>query len=237
MKREFLFACYQSPKGKLLQALEIKYLKRSIDVGCKQTVLQIGALGFEDKFIDCALYQRFTVLDNSAAGTHFAAKIRAKAFNLPIQTESIDMIILPHLLEFDAHRFQTMREVERVLKPEGDLIILNFNPWSLWLRSQYLWDKRLADSWQGHFMTRSRILDWLKLLNFELKTTTEFNLNYFETTIGSFTFNKSTVSATAYAIKAVKRRYTLIPLTPAKGRPSAIVASALESTQQQKCYD
>jgi len=64
MKREFLFSCYQSPRGKLLQALEIKYLKKSIDVGCKQTVLQIGALDFEDEFIDCSLYQRFTILDN-----------------------------------------------------------------------------------------------------------------------------------------------------------------------------
>lgn len=237
MKRDFLFSCYQTPKGKLLQALEIQYLKRFVDLSCKQTVLQIGALGFENEFIDCSLYQHFTILDNTASGTSEATKIRAKAFCLPIQTESIDMIILPHLLEFDAHRFQTIREVERVLKPEGDLIILSFNPWSLWLRSHYLWDKRLADSWQGHFMSRSRILDWLKLLNFEIKNTAEFNLDSFDLTLGSFKLNKSTILATAYAIKAVKRRYTLIPLTPSKSRPAAIVASALESTQQKQQHD
>lgn len=235
MKREFLFACYQSPRGKLLRALEIKYLKKSIDLGCKQIVLQIGALNFENEFIDCALFERFTILDKLASGTTFAAKIRAKAFNLPIQTESIDMIILPHLLEFDAHRFQTMREVERVLKPEGDLIILSFNPWSVWLRSQYLWDKRLTNSWQGHFISRLRILDWLKLLNFELKTTTEFNVNSFKTTLGGFELNKATLLATAYAIRAVKRRYTLIPLTPATGSPATLnVATALKSTQRIK---
>lgn len=237
MKREFLFSCYQSPKGKLLQALEIQYLKKSIDLSCKQTLLQIGALGFEDEFIDCGLYQRFTILDNTGSGVAKAAKIRAKAFNLPIQTESIDMIILPHLLEFDAHRFQTMREVERVLKPEGDLIILNFNPCSLWLRTHYLWDKRLADSWRGHFLPRSRILDWLKLLNFEIKNTTEFNLDSYKTTLGTFKFNKSTILATAYAVRAVKRRYTLIPLTPSRARPAAIVASALESTQQSRQHE
>ena len=235
MKREFLFSCYQSPRGKLLQALEIKYLKKSIEVGCKQTVLQIGALGFEDEFIDCSLYQRFTIIDNFSAGTHFATKIQAKAFNLPIKSEMVDMIILPHLLEFDAHRFQTMREIERVLKPEGILIILNFNPWSAWLRAQYLWDKRLAESWRGHFMTRSRILDWLKLLNFELKTTTEFEIDSFKTTIGTFSFNKNTILATAYAIKAIKRRYTLIPLTPVKESSAPLtVATSLKSIQRIK---
>lgn len=233
MKREFLFSCYQTPRGKLLQALEIKYFNKQINLGCKQIVLQIGALGFENEFIDCTLYQRFTILDNWVAGTNLATKIQAKAFSLPIQTESVDMIILPHLLEFDAHRFQTIREIERVLKPEGDLIILNFNPWSLWLRSQYFWDKHLAKSWQGHFITRTRILDWLKLLNFELKTTTEFEIDSFKTTTGSFKFNKNTLLATAYAIKAVKRRYTLIPLIPAKASPIALnVATTLESTQR-----
>ncbi|MDQ7089181.1 MAG: methyltransferase domain-containing protein [Methylococcales bacterium] len=191
-------------------------MKKSIDISCQQTVLQIGALGFEDDYMDCDLYKRFTILDNFAEGTCLATKIQAKAFNLPIQSESIDMIILPHLLEFDAHRFQSMREIERVLKPEGHLIILNFNPWSIWLRSQYVRDKRLAESWRGHFISRSRILDWLKLLNFELKTTTEFEVNSFKTHRNQFSVNKNTLLATAYAINAVKRRYTLIPLAPAR---------------------
>ena len=232
MKREFLFSCYQTPRGKLLQALEIEYLKAVIDVSYKQTLLQIGGLNFESEFIDCTLFQRFTILDNAGLGVNIAAKIQAKAFSLPIQSETIDMVILPHLLEFDAHRFQTMREVERILKPEGQLIILHFNPWSFWLRSQYFWDKRLADSWRGYFISRSRLLDWLKLLNFELKITTEFGLDSFKTTRGAFSLNQNTLLATAYAIKAVKRRYTIIPLTQVRGAPIGLnMASTLKSTQ------
>jgi SAM-dependent methyltransferase len=235
MKRKFLFSCYESPRGKLLQALEVDYLKRSISVGCKQTILQIGGLGWENEFIDCSLYQRFTIIDTLGEGWHEASKIRARAFTLPIQTASIDLIILPHILEFDAHRFQTMREVERVLKPEGDLIVLSFNPWSLWLRTQYLWDRKLADSWwQGHFIPRSRLLDWLKLLNFEVKTTAEFDIDSIKMNIGTFSLNKNTLMATAYAIKAVKRRYTLIPLTAEQfvSQP-ALAASGLESSKVQ----
>ncbi len=232
MKRKFLFSCYQSPRGKLLQALEVDYLKRSITVGCKQTVLQIGGLGWENEFIDCSLYQRYTILDTFGEGYQEASKIRARAFSLPIQTESIDLVILPHILEFDAQRFQTMREVERVLKPEGDLIVLTLNPWSLWLRTQYLWDRKLADSWwQGHFISRSRLLDWLKLLNFEVKTTAEFDIDSVKLNIGTFTLNKNTVLATAYAIKAVKRRYTLIPLAAESYESQPVfAASGLESS-------
>lgn len=232
MKRKFLFSCYETPRGKLLQTLEVDYLKRSITVGCKQTVLQIGGLGWENEFIDCSLYQRFTIIDVLAEGWQEASKIKARAFSLPIQTASIDLVILPHILEFDAHRFQTMREVERVLKPEGDLIVLSLNPWSLWLRTQYLWDRKLADSWwQGHFISRSRLLDWLKLLNFEVKTTAEFDIDSFKLHIGTFELNKNTICATAYAIKAVKRRYTLIPLATAQAQSQPVLASSgLESS-------
>lgn len=233
MKRKFLFSCYQSPRGKLLQALESDYLAHAITAGCKQTILQIGSLGWENSFIDCSLYERFTIIDSLGEGWEQAHKIRAKAFSLPIQTASIDLIIVPHLLEFDAQRFQTMREIERILKPEGDLIILSFNPWSLWLRSQYLWDKKLADSWRGHFIPRLRVLDWLKLLNFEVKSTAEFGIDAFKLTHGGFSLNKNTLLASAYAVKAVKRRYTLIPLTPVIAEPTPLLAvTGLESSHR-----
>jgi predicted SAM-dependent methyltransferase len=234
MKRNFLFAWYQTPRGKLLQQLEADYIQRSITVSCKQTILQIGGLGWENEFIDCSLYKNFTVLDAKSLGFP-ARKIQAKAYNLPLQSNSIDMIIIPHLLEFDAFRFQTMREVERVLKPEGILLVLNFNPWSLWVRYQYLWDKKMADSWGGHFISRSRILDWLKLLNFEVTVSSEFNLDTVKSTHGKFITRGHSLTSTAYAIKAIKRRYNLIPLTPVKTlNPRLILGSPLNSPTTQR---
>lgn len=226
MKRDFLFAYYVTPRGKLLRDLEVSYLKSAIVVSCKQTILQVGGLGWENEFIDCSLYTNYTVLDAKNLGYKGARKIRGRAYHLPLQCDSVDMIILPHMLEFDAFRFQTMREVERVLKPEGIVVILNFNPWSFWVRYQYLWDKRLADSWKGHFIRRSRVIDWLKLLNFEVTMISRFNLDAYETkhikSIGSF----FSFPSSAYAVKAIKRRYNLIPLTPVKElRPSLVIAN------------
>ncbi len=235
MKRNFLFAWYQTPRGKLLKELEIDYLRRSITVSCQQTILQLGGLGWEDEFIDCTLYKNYIVLDAKALGSNDALKIQAKAYSLPLQSDSIDMIIVPHLLEFDSFRFQTMREIERILKPEGLLVIVNFNPWSIWVRYQYLWDKKMADSWGGHFISRSRTLDWLKLLNFEVTVSSEFNLDTVKSKQGRSATQSHCFFSTAYAIKAIKRRYNIIPLTPVKnGSPRLSLVHSLHPSARKK---
>lgn len=234
MKRNFLFAWYETPRGSVLQQLEAEYLARAIQVSCRQVIVQIGGLNWEDSFIDCSLYEKFVILDDKTLGSPDALKIRAKAYALPIQTGSVDLVILPHMLEFDAQRFQTIREVERILKPEGELIIINFNPWNLWLRYQFLWDKKWSDSWRAHFISRSRVLDWLKLLNFQVKLSSEFNVNQIDDINKKFAVSKNPLLAMAYAIKAVKRRYTLIPLTPVMVRRTRLaMADNLETSQQQ----
>jgi len=89
---------------------------------------------------------------------------------LPFASQSVDLIVLPHVLEFAAEPHQVLREVERVLIPEGQLIICGFNPASLWGARQMA--GRLSG---GHFLPRDgefislpRIKDWLKLLNMEV---------------------------------------------------------------------
>jgi len=235
MKRKFLFSFFETPQGKLLQVLEKIYLRKAITVSCKQTIVQIGGLGWESEIIDCSLYQKYCIVDNKGKGNAEAMKIRARSFKLPIQSETVDLVLLPHLLEFDVNRFQTMREIERVLKPEGEVVILNFNLLNIWVRMQFLWDIKMADTWRGYFISRSRITDWLKLLNFEIKSTSEFTLDSIHTTAECFQFGKRTFFAMAYAVRAVKRQYTLIPLTPVKAKSSRLVtaSSGLKSSAQR----
>jgi SAM-dependent methyltransferase len=212
MNRKFLFALYQTPRGKLLQTMEGQYLKRCITTSCKEHQLQVGGLGWEQDFIDCTLYQNYCILDSEALGCDHALRIQSKAYNLPVQTESMDLIVLPHLLEFDSQRFQTLREIDRVLKPGGELVILNCNPYSFSVRYQYLWDWKLTESPDSHFISRSRMLDWLKLMNFDVINTADFNLDTFLIRSGAFKLSARSILAMAYGIKAVKRRYRLIPV-------------------------
>jgi len=235
MKRKFLFDWYQTPRGKLLQKLEAGYIQRSITVSCKQTILQIGGLGWESEFIDCTLYKKFTILDAKGFGCGDARKIQAKAYCLPLMSDSVDMIIVPHLLEFDASRFTTMREIERVLKPEGIIVIINFNPWSIWVRYLYLWDIKWADSWRGHFISRARTLDWLRLLNFEVIMVSEFGLDNVTSKHGKAAIRSGSLTSTAYAVKAIKRRYNTIPLAPVKNAKKTLAVAGSISVSAQAC--
>jgi SAM-dependent methyltransferase len=86
---------------------------------------------------------------------------------LPFASQSIDLVVLPHVLEFSAEPHQVLREVERVLIPEGQVIICGFNPASLWGARQAV--GRVTGS---YFLPRAqelisipRMRDWLKLLN------------------------------------------------------------------------
>jgi SAM-dependent methyltransferase len=239
MKRQFLFTLYQTPRGKLLQAMETQYLKRAITSSCKQHQLQIGGLGWEAEFIDCSLYQNYVILDGKNLGCKSAQKINAKAFSLPIKSESMDLVIIPHLLEFDAQRFQTMREVNRIIKPGGELIILNLNPYSFSVRFQFLWDRKLADSWRAYFISKARILDWLKLMNFEILASAEFGLDTFKINHGALKTRNYSFFSIAYALKAVKRQYSLIPLTPIQQTKNEALnmGIVLESESYKNSYE
>ncbi|WP_374342291.1 class I SAM-dependent methyltransferase [Azonexus sp.] len=84
---------------------------------------------------------------------------------LPFASQSTDLIVLPHVLEFADDPHQILREVERVLIPEGQLIVVGFNPFSLWGL------KRRRDAgfpWNGGYLPQVRVRDWLKLLGFEV---------------------------------------------------------------------
>lgn len=87
---------------------------------------------------------------------------------LPMASQSLDLVALPHMLEFSANPHQMLREVERVLRPEGRLLVAGFNPLSLWGLRRALNRNREDWPWQGRFIHLNRIKDWLALLGFEV---------------------------------------------------------------------
>ena len=97
---------------------------------------------------------------------------------LPFDSQSLDLVVLPHALEFAGDPHMALREVERVLVPEGRVVIVGFNPSSLWGLRQRLgcWRRAIKDSSRDPFLPRSgeflryrRLRDWLRLLSFEVE--------------------------------------------------------------------
>lgn len=86
---------------------------------------------------------------------------------LPIATNSTDLVVLPHVLEFSDEPHQILREVERILIPEGQLVVIGFNPLSLWgVKRRF--DRSGLFPWNGSYLSLNRLKDWLKLLGFEV---------------------------------------------------------------------
>jgi len=96
--------------------------------------------------------------------------IEGNSSEMPFANESIDLIVMPHVLEFAADPHQILREVDRVLRPEGRIVISGFNPASLWGAKQYL-SRLIGNPYlprDGQFISLIRIKDWLQLLNYSL---------------------------------------------------------------------
>jgi len=94
----------------------------------------------------------------------------ARFDELPFAAASIDLLVLPHVLEFAQEPHRVLREVDRVLVPEGHLVLTGLNPASLW--GAHHWMRRIG---LRPFLPRSsqlialpRLKDWLKLLSFEV---------------------------------------------------------------------
>jgi hypothetical protein len=96
---------------------------------------------------------------------------------LPFPENSLDLVLLPHTLELSSDPHTTLREVERVLVPEGRVVISGLNPASLWgLRQRRAHFYRRLGYGElflpeaGEFIGYWRLRDWLRLLSFEVES-------------------------------------------------------------------
>jgi SAM-dependent methyltransferase len=108
------------------------------------------------------------------------ASLVTHAAALPFQAQSLDLLTLPHTLELSADPHAVLREVERVLVPEGRVVVSGLNPTSLWgwRQQRAHWCRRVG--WTsgpgqlflpeaGDFIGHWRLRDWLRLLGFEVE--------------------------------------------------------------------
>lgn len=87
---------------------------------------------------------------------------------LPIHTGSIDVVLLPHTLEFMDNPRQLLSEACRVIKPEGLIVISGFNPLSSW-GARKVFSKRKPLPWGGSFIPINKVKRWLQLVDFAIE--------------------------------------------------------------------
>jgi len=149
---------FQSPLGGYLLARERAWLDQVVPDIFGYHAIQLG-LPQIDLLRESRISHRVSV--DAATG----ADVRAQWHELPFDTQSVDLCVLPHVLEFSNNPHEILREIDRVMRPEGRILIAGFNPWSLF-GTRRLW-KSEGYPWQGQFVSLVRMKDWLQLLGFE----------------------------------------------------------------------
>ncbi|MDV3503610.1 class I SAM-dependent methyltransferase [Marinobacter sp. M-5] len=158
---------YQTPLGRALLADQRACVDAQIEklTGARQ--LQVG------------VSHRFPL----ASGADFAQKIVTTprwspaipdgvavcdADELPFPGDSMDLVILHHTADFSPHPHQALREAARVLRGEGSILLIGFNPLSVWGVRRFL-SRARSGPWGGRFLMKSRMEDWLRLLDFSVE--------------------------------------------------------------------
>lgn len=132
-------------------------------------LLQLGGLPLNDGYLqDCPVRCKARI-DLQSVGLATGPFIQGAPECLPVASDSIDAVVLPHTLDFSPDPHQVLREVERILIPEGRLLIAGFNPWSLWGLWRWLPGRRSQVPWNGRFLSYPRIQDWLSLMGFAVE--------------------------------------------------------------------
>ena len=110
----------------------------------------------------------FSNNDNVKNGNSQLPSLVTTIEQLPIATDNVDLVIASHTLELSEDPHQVLREIDRVLVPEGHCILIGFNPYSIFQLGQFVRSRFSKD--KSNYKTRSvaRVRDWFSVLGFEV---------------------------------------------------------------------
>jgi SAM-dependent methyltransferase len=213
-----------TPLGRRCLSNEQRLVRQVLDRVFGEELLQVGIWGAPDAFVRYARTQRVAVVDDTVGTGQL--DVVSRADRLAIAADSIDAILLPHMLERTESPHAVLREAARVLRPNGCLISLGFYPTGLWgLRHIVARDGYPEGS--QHLIRVRRLHDWLELLSFDVDPA----IGYCHTLpldgvsrVGTWPRERFAkrwlpILAGGYVTVARKRAVHLTPIRPAWQRP------------------
>ena len=224
---------YQTRLGKMLIQEEQQELDNILPDLFGYHLLQLGAA--VPSLLSASRILHKVVLDSERSSEILSSQLTGIPEQLPIQADSIDAVLLHHSLDVALDPRQVLREAERVLVPEGHLIILGFNPRSLWGLRRCLSFRSQEAPWGDRFLSVHRIKDWLALLGLEITT---INYRFFRPPVGRSGLSDKLLMLErwgqqwwpflggVYLLVAKKKVSTLTPIKP-RWRPQRSVVTSL----------
>ena len=237
---------YLTPLGREVAAVESDCLTELLHDTFGYYLVQVGVGAcFRDVLAASRLRHRVVVPCQSSSA-HSGLTIVGKPHALPLAADAVDAVLLPHTLDFAPDPRLVLREVERVLIPEGRVILVGFNALSSWGLLRLLYRYQRDVPWCGRFLTTYRVEDWLSLLGFDVEIRKQLMFRPpLRAALGARLSVLDTLGrrlwpalSGVYVVKAVKRVSTLTPLRPSwRARPALIASGAIEPSARHHVID
>ena len=226
-----------TPLGDSLLQQETRVVEEAFDGIFGEQCLQLGYWGDPKVFLRLARTQRGALISEFLRVDGVSAI--GQLHRLPVQADSIDAVILPHTLDYSDRPHAILREVHRVLRPNGQLIVLGFRPGGLWGLRRLVPGAGLPPG-ELHLLSERRLRDWLKLLDMRIHGMTGY---FFRWPLPGLKGKASAqwerrgrrwwpeLSA-CYMLSAQKRISTLTPVRPVwRAKPKVVAGLAEPSTR------
>jgi SAM-dependent methyltransferase len=225
---------FAAPLGRYVLERELEYMDGAVADVFGFNALQLG-LPEHDYLRASRIPLRCRVAPGGAVD------LRADFIDLPVASNSVDLLVLPHVLEFSPNPHQVLREVQRVLMPEGHAVITCFNPGSLWGLRRLFNRARGGYPWSGRFIHLSRLKDWLSLLELDVvagRTGCYLPPCTQQKWIGRFRFMEKAgdrwwpIAGGVYVVRAIKRTAGMRLVMPSWRSQAAPVKALSPVTQR-----
>ncbi|HME39023.1 MAG TPA: methyltransferase domain-containing protein [Steroidobacteraceae bacterium] len=228
---------FEGPLGARVLREEAALARLALDDVFGFELLQVGAWGPARHLLDGARTQHTTfVAPELSSGVTLCAPLDS----LPLRSDSVDAIFLPHTLELTEDPYAVLREAERVLCAEGCLMICGFNPFSGWgigrAAARFLGRPAFPPQMR-RLLSERRLRDWVAVLGFDVDSAYGY-LGLLPTT-GRMPRPGDAVArprpawtAGAYLLKARKRVRTLTLVRPRRRARQRVLVGAAEPTSK-----
>lgn len=225
-----------SPIGRALLAAEARLVEGVLDGMFGEECLQLGAWGEPRSFLRFARTQHTACI---ASPPYASAEEPPSAFGrmhrLPVASDSIDLVILPHTLDFSGRQPEILREVHRILRSDGHLVVLGFTRGGLWGLRRLIPGAAMPPG-TSHLVGDGKLVDWLTLLDLRIKERTPY---FFKLPLPGRHAATSPVweergrrwwplFAACYLLAAQKRVQTMTPVRPVWSAKPKVVGGLVE---------
>ncbi len=224
----------QTPLGAALLQQEARVVEEALDGVFGEQCLQLGVWGENRTFLRYTRTQRCSLI---AASLAQQPSVVGDLHQLPVESDSIDAVLLPHTLDYSDRPHAILREIDRVLRRDGRLIVLGFKPGGLWGLRRLIPGAAIPPGAE-HLISERRLKDWLQLLDMRIERSQRYFFRW------PLPGNKASSTqnwerrgqawwpelAACYMLSAQKRVSTLTPVRPIWRRKPKVVAGLAEPT-------